>query len=77
MGLAILAFRGTALNILMLPPYWWGSWELWECVTLSDINKETPLKQSVGELGCAQKGGVSYPPLLALQRRHRASKYGG
>ena len=36
-------------------------------------SKKTPLKQSVGELGCAQKGGVTYPPLLALQRRHRAS----
>ena len=34
MALAILVFRGTIPNILMLPPYWWGSWELWECLTL-------------------------------------------
>ena len=38
MAMAILVFRGTIPDNLMLPPYWWGSRELWECVTFSDIN---------------------------------------
>ena len=33
MAVAILVFRGTIPDNLMLPPYWWGSWELWECET--------------------------------------------
>ena len=34
MAMAILGFRGTVPDNLMLPPYWWGSWELWECEIL-------------------------------------------
>ena len=60
MALAILVFRGTFPNILMFPPYWWGSWELWACVTLSDINIIAVTEQETNN------------PIQGRRRRHKS-----
>ena len=57
MAVAILVFRGTIPDNLMLPPYWWGSWELWECETLQISTKmsqqflKTAVKATLGFFG--------------------------
>ena len=64
MAMAILGSRSATSTISMCPPYWWGSWELWEWIFLQlEIN--TPLQSH--NLPCYQHVGWSAMQKLQLE----------